>query len=77
MATSVKYSRLAPVQHPGIPNSFGTIRYWLFWVLIIVILGLGINAYFDYRNRELDKRLEQINMSYHRVTSESCMPVPF
>lgn len=43
---------------------FSTTRYWLFWVLLLTVLGLGINAYFDFRNRELDKRLEQINMSY-------------
>ncbi len=65
MATSVKYSRLAPVQHPDIPDTFSILRYWLFWVLLIAVLGLGINAYFDFRNRELDKRLEQINTGYH------------
>ncbi|MBL7796687.1 MAG: hypothetical protein JNJ90_09310 [Saprospiraceae bacterium] len=64
MATSVKFSRLAPIQHPTPPAMFSTTRYWLFWVLLLTVLGLGINAYFDFRNRELDKRLEQINMSY-------------
>jgi len=64
MATSVKYSRLAPIQHFPSSATSSTIRYWLFWVLLIAVLGLGINAYFDFRNRELDKRLEQINMSY-------------
>jgi len=62
MATSVKYSRVASVRHPGTPDTFSTLRYWLFWVLLIAVLGLGINAYFDFRNRELDKRIEQINM---------------
>jgi len=64
MATSVKYSRLVPVRHLGIPDTFSTIRYWLSWVLLTAVLGLGINAYFDFRNRELDKRLEQINRGY-------------
>ncbi len=44
---------------------FSALRYWLFRVLLIVVLGLGINAYFDFRNRELDKRIEQINRSCH------------
>jgi len=47
----------------------GALRYWLFWVFLIAILGLGLNAYFDFRNRELDKRIEQINQSYRSINS--------
>ena len=37
-----------------------TIRYWLFWVLLVAALAYGVHRYFEYRNKELDKRLEQI-----------------
>lgn len=67
MATSVKYPRLAPVHRLGGPDTVSSVRYWLFWISLIAILGVGINAYFDFRNRELDKRLEQINMDYRPV----------
>lgn len=67
MATSVKYSRPAPVQRLGGPDTFSAVRYWLFWISLIAVLGVGINAYFDFRNRELDKRLEQINLDYRPV----------
>ncbi|MBV6442688.1 MAG: hypothetical protein EPGJADBJ_04409 [Saprospiraceae bacterium] len=34
--------------------------YWLFWIVFIAALVYGIHCYFEYRNRELDKRLEQL-----------------
>jgi len=70
MATSIKYPRFAPVQRPDTLNtSFSTVRYWLFWILFLTALTIGINAYFDFRNRELDKRLEQITISYSVQTN--------
>ncbi|MCF8248128.1 MAG: hypothetical protein K9J37_23225 [Saprospiraceae bacterium] len=36
------------------------IRYWLFWALLVAGLAYGIHRYFEYRNVELDRRLEQI-----------------
>ena len=40
--------------------TYPTIRYWLVWVLLIAGLAYGIHRYFEYRNMELDKRLEMI-----------------
>ena len=39
---------------------YQTLRYWLFWGLLIAGLAYGIHCYFEYRNHELDKRLEQL-----------------
>ena len=64
MATSLKYARRAPVHRPSTPTTYDSIRYWLIWTLIIAVFAVGINAYFDFRNRELDKRLEQISISF-------------
>ena len=36
------------------------IRFWLAWVLLVAVLFYGMHRYFEYRNRELDKRLEQL-----------------
>jgi hypothetical protein len=70
MATSIKYPRFVPVQRPGTLNTaFSTVRYWIFWTLFLAALAIGINAYFDFRNRELDKRLEQITISYSAQTN--------
>lgn len=35
-----------------------TLRYWLFWALLLAALAFGINRYFEYRISELDKRIE-------------------
>lgn len=37
-----------------------TLRYWLLWALLMAVLAYGVHLYFEYRNRELDKRLEQL-----------------
>lgn len=34
--------------------------YWAAWVLLLAGLAWGIHRYFEYRNHELDKRLEQL-----------------
>lgn len=39
------------------PN-YPALRYWLFWGLLMCGLAYGIHRYFEYRNHELDKRLE-------------------
>jgi hypothetical protein len=36
------------------------LRYWLLWALLIAALAYGVHRYFEYRNTELDKRLEQL-----------------
>ncbi len=36
------------------------LRYWLFWALVIAGLAFGAHRYFEYRNAELDKRLERL-----------------
>ena len=36
------------------------LRYWLAWALVVAVLGYGLHRYFEHRNQELDKRLEQI-----------------
>lgn len=38
--------------------NYPAIRYWLFWVLFVAVLAYGAHRYFEYRNMELDKRLE-------------------
>jgi hypothetical protein len=37
-----------------------TWRFWIFWLLIVAGLAYGFHRYFEYRNAELDRRLEQI-----------------
>lgn len=37
-----------------------TFRYWLIWAMLIAALAYGVHRYFEYRNRELDKRIEQL-----------------
>ncbi len=39
-------------------ETLSTLRYWLLWGLFIALLAYGIHRYFEYRNAELDKRLE-------------------
>lgn len=64
MAASLKHTRRTPVHRPGPLIRLSTFRYWLLWALLIAVLAIGINAYFDYRNRELDKRIERLKTSY-------------
>lgn len=33
---------------------------WLVWLLLLLALFYGMHRYFEYRNQELDKRLEQL-----------------
>lgn len=37
------------------------LRYWLPWVLLVLGLTYGIHRYFEYRDAQLDKRLELLN----------------
>lgn len=37
-----------------------TLRYWLLWALLLAALAYGVHRYFEYRNAELDRRLEQL-----------------
>ncbi|MBI5915911.1 MAG: hypothetical protein HY842_11075 [Bacteroidetes bacterium] len=39
---------------------WSALRYWLAWALVVAVLGYGLHRYFEHRNQELDKRLEQI-----------------
>jgi hypothetical protein len=39
---------------------YSTLRYWLLWGLLIAGLMYGFHLYLEYRNHELDKRLEQL-----------------
>ena len=36
------------------------LRCWLGWLLLLVALAAAMHGYLDYRNRELDKRLERL-----------------
>lgn len=36
------------------------LRYWLVWALVVAALFYAMHRYFEYRNCELDKRLEQL-----------------
>jgi hypothetical protein len=38
-----------------------TLRYWLVWVALIAAIVYGIHRYFEYRNAELDKRIERLS----------------
>jgi len=36
------------------------IAYWLVFGALVAGLAYGVHQYFEYRNRELDRRLEQL-----------------
>jgi|GEM_PF-6809912 len=36
------------------------VRYWLPWLLLMLGLAYGIHRYFEYRDAELDKRIEHL-----------------
>jgi hypothetical protein len=38
------------------------IKFWLLWICLIAAIAYGVHAYSEARNRELDKRLEQIRL---------------
>lgn len=40
--------------------NYSALRYWLLWGLLIGGLMYGFHLYLEYRNHELDKRLEQL-----------------
>jgi len=37
-----------------------TLRHWLVWLLLVLAVFYGMHRYFEYRERELDKRIEQM-----------------
>jgi hypothetical protein len=39
------------------------LRYWLGWLLLLVALAAAMHGYLDYRNCELDKRIERLKTS--------------
>lgn len=39
-----------------------SLRYWLAWALVVAALFYAMHRYFEYRNGELDKRLEQLQV---------------
>lgn len=43
------------------PDWSATLRYWLAWALLLIGLAYGLHRYFEYRNAELDRRIEQLN----------------
>jgi len=43
--------------------------HWLTWSLWVAVLFYGMHCYFEYRNQELDKRLEQLHSSLHDATN--------
>ena len=49
--------KMAFLKHKPI---YPAIRYWLACALLIAGLAYGIHRYFEYRNVELDRRLEMI-----------------
>ena len=40
-----------------------SIRYWIWWGLCLGLFAYGVDRYLEYRNQELDKRLEQLQIS--------------
>jgi hypothetical protein len=44
-----------------IPNWLFAVRYWLVWALLMATIAYGIHRYFEYRNAELDRRIELLN----------------
>ena len=42
--------------HPDYP----ALRYWLFWGLFLAGLAFAMHRYFEYRNQELDRRIERL-----------------
>ena len=36
------------------------LSYWLAWLLLVLGLFYGMHRYLEYRNSELDKRLERL-----------------
>ncbi len=36
------------------------LSYWLAWAVLFAGLAWGVHRYFEYRTRELDKRLERL-----------------
>lgn len=55
MATSHSHSKSTPPSRP-------VLRYWLVWALVVAALFYAMHRYFEYRNGELDKRLEQLQL---------------
>lgn len=51
MPTTDKYKSRIKIQE---------LRYWLFWLLFVVAVAYGVHCYIEYRNLELDKRLERL-----------------
>ncbi|MEZ4960344.1 MAG: hypothetical protein R2830_11055 [Saprospiraceae bacterium] len=43
------------------PNRLSPLRYCLVWGLLLLALAYGIHRYFEYRNAELDRRIELLN----------------
>ncbi len=43
------------------PEWSAAIRFWLPWLLLTVAIAYGIHRYFEYRNAELDKRIELLD----------------
>ncbi len=47
-------------QKRTVATSFA-LRYWLVWTLLLASIAYGFHRYFEYRNRELDMRIEKLN----------------
>jgi hypothetical protein len=63
----MKNSKLMAVQHKkfhGKPRLLSdwkrTLLHWLCWALLAAALFYGMHRYFEYRDSQLDKRLEQL-----------------
>ncbi len=54
--------RRNPFQHKTwLPSEWKKVLvHWLVWLLLAAGLFYGMNRYFEYRERQLDKRLEQL-----------------
>jgi hypothetical protein len=51
--------QLSSMEHQN-SNWKTAVRYWLPWLLLMLGLAYGIHRYFEYRDAQLDKRLEQM-----------------
>jgi len=53
-------NQVRPPKHP-LFTWRSRLLHILLWVLLFATLFYGMHCYFEYRTRELDKRLERLN----------------
>ncbi|MBK9016597.1 MAG: hypothetical protein IPM82_22365 [Saprospiraceae bacterium] len=46
-------------QKRSVATSFA-VRYWLVWAMLLAAIAYGFHCYFEYRDAQLEKRLERL-----------------